>query len=103
MVISAKKESLEFYTNFLESGGYIEVGATDNKWIHVKDKDALKRFYEADCLFRIPLRKEQEKIMDVNTDADLSKEERIQFQKLTTYRFSGTHENLSQIPQHGES
>ena len=103
MVMSAKKESLEFYTNFLESGGYIEVGATDNKWIHVKDKDALKRFYEADCLFRIPLRKEQEKIMDVNTNADLSKEEKTQFQKLTTYRFSGAHENLSQIPQHGES
>jgi hypothetical protein len=53
-------------------------------------------------LFRIPFRKEQEKIMDVNTSADLSKEEKLQLDEIkTTLRFSGQHENISQIPQHG--
>ena len=57
MVISAKKESLEFYTDFLWKGGYIEVGTLNNKWIRIKDQAMLERFYEANCLFRIPLRK----------------------------------------------
>lgn len=102
MVISAKKESLEFYTDFLCKGGYIEVGTLNNMWVRIKDQAMLERFYEANCLFRIPLRKEQEKLIDVNTSADLSKEERFQLDEIkTTFRFSGQHENISQIPQHG--
>lgn len=31
MVLSAKKESLEFYTDFIKKGGYIEVGTLNNK------------------------------------------------------------------------
>ena len=44
MVISAKKESLEFYTDFLWKGGYIEVGTLNNKWIRIKDQAMLERF-----------------------------------------------------------
>lgn len=102
MVISAKKESLEFYTDFLRKGGYIEVGTLNDMWVRIKDQAMLERFYEANCLFRIPFRKEQEKLADVNTSADLSKEERFQLDDIkTTFRFSGQHENVSQIPQHG--
>lgn len=102
MVISAKKESLEFYTDFLYKGGYIEVGTLNNKWVRIKDQAMLERFYEANCLFRIPLRKEQEKLMNVNISANLSKEEKLQLDEIkTTQRFSGQHENISQIPQHG--
>ena len=102
MVISAKKESLEFYTDFLYKGGCIEVGTLNNKWIRIKDQAMLERFYEANCLFRIPLRKEQEKLMDANTSADLSKEEKLQLDEIkTTLRFSGQYENISKIPQHG--
>ena len=101
MVISAKKESLEFYTDFLWKGGYIEAGTLNNKWTRIKDQAMLERFYEANCLFRIPLRKEQEKLIDVNTSAGLSKEEKPQLDEIkTTLRFSGQHENISQIPQH---
>lgn len=102
MVISAKKESLEFYTDFLRKGGYIEVGTLNDRWVRIKDQAMLERFYEANCLFRIPFRKEQEKLADTNTSADLSKEERLQLDDIkTTFRFSGQHENVSQIPQHG--
>jgi hypothetical protein len=102
MVMSAKKESLEFYTEFLHRGGYIEVGTLNDKWVRITDQAMLERFYEANCLFRIPFRKEQEKLMDVNTSADLSKEEKLQLDEIkTTLRFSGQHENISQIPQHG--
>lgn len=102
MVISAKKESLEFYTEFLCRGGYIEVSTLNDKWVRITDQAMLERFYEADCLFRIPFRKEQEKLMDINTSADLSKEEKFQLDEIkTTLRFSGQHENISQIPQHG--
>ena len=102
MVMSAKKESLEFYTDFLCKGGYIEVGTLNDKWVRIKDQAMLERFYEANCLFRVPLRKEQEKLMDINTSADLSKEEKLQLDEIkTTLRFSGQHENISQIPQHG--
>ena len=102
MVISAKKDSLEFYTDFLRKGGYIEVGTLNDMWVRIKDQAMLERFYEANCLFRIPFRKEQEKLADVNTSAGLSKEEKLQFDDIkTTFRFSGQHENVSQIPQHG--
>lgn len=102
MVMSAKKESLEFYTDFLRKGGYIEVGTLNDMWVRIKDQAMLERFYEANCLFRIPFRKEQEKLADVNTSADLSKEEKLQLEDIkTTFRFSGQHENVSQIPQHG--
>lgn len=102
MVLSAKKESLEFYTEFLCKGGYIEVGTLNDMWVRIKDQAMLEQFYEANCLFRIPFRKEQEKLADVNTSADLSKEEGLQLDDIkTTFRFSGQHENVSQIPQHG--
>ena len=52
MVISAKKESLEFYADFLRRGGCIEVGTLNNKWIKIKDQEMLDRFYEANCLFQ---------------------------------------------------
>lgn len=70
MTISAQKEPLEFYSVLLEKGGYIEVGSIDGIWIQVKDQETLKRFYEADCLFRIPLNKEQEKILGSGETAD---------------------------------
>ena len=102
MVLSVKKESLEFYTDFIKKGGYIEVGTLNDKWVRIKGQAMLERFYETNCLFRIPLRKEQEKLMDANTSADLSKEEKLQLDEIkTTLRFSGQHENISQIPQHG--
>ena len=64
MVISVKKESLEFYADFLRRGGCIEVGTLNNKWIKIKDQEMLDRFYEANCLFRIPLRKEKLSLND---------------------------------------
>lgn len=72
MILSAKKESLEFYTDFIKKG-YIEVGTLNNKWIRIKDQAMLKRFYETNCLFRIPLRKEQEKLMGIDTSVSPSK------------------------------
>ena len=40
--------------------------------------------------------------MDINTSADLSKEEKLQLDEIKiTLRFSGQYENISQIPQHG--
>ena len=75
MILSAKKKPFRFYTDFLYRGGFIEVGVLNNKWIKVDNREMLKRFYEADCLFRIPLRSEQPKICDVNVYSDLTKEE----------------------------
>ena len=78
MIISAKKESFNFYANILRFGGFIEVGTLNNKWIKVDNLEMLKRFYEADCLLRIPFTKDQPKISDVNVYSDLSKEEQEQ-------------------------
>lgn len=77
MVLSAKKESLEFYTDFIKKGGYIEVGTLNNKWIRIKDQAILKRFYETNCLFRIPLRKEQEKLMGIDTSVSPLKSSKL--------------------------
>lgn len=76
MVLSVKKESLEFYTDFIKKGGYIEVGTLNNKWIRIKDQAMLERFYETSCLFRIPLRKEQEKLMGADISISTSKNNR---------------------------
>ena len=76
MVLSVKKESLEFYTDFIKKGGYIEVGALNDKWVRIKDQAMLERFYETNCLFRIPLRKEQEKLMDADISVSTSKNNR---------------------------
>lgn len=76
MVLSAKKESLEFYTDFIKKGGYIEVGTFNDKWIRIKDQAMLERFYEASRLFRIPLRKEQEKLMGADISISTSKNNR---------------------------
>ena len=77
MVLSAKKESLEFYADFIKKGGYIEVGILNDKWIRIKDQAMLKRFYEANHLFRIPLRKEQEKLMGVDISISTSKSNKL--------------------------
>lgn len=76
MVLSVKKESLEFYTDFIKKGGYIEVGALNDKWVRIKDQAMLERFYEMNCLFRIPLRKEQEKLMGADISISTSKNNR---------------------------
>ena len=76
MVLSVKKESLEFYTDFIKKGGYIEVGALNDKWVRIKDQTMLERFYETNCLFRIPLRKEQEKLMGADISISTSKNNR---------------------------
>ena len=76
MVLSVKKESLEFYTDFIKKGGYIEVGAFNDKWVRIKDQAMLERFYETNCLFRIPLRKEQEKLMGADISISISKNNR---------------------------
>ena len=76
MVLSVKKESLEFYTDFIKKGGYIEVGALNDKWVRIKDQAMLERFYETNCLFRIPLRKEQEKLMGADISISTSKNNR---------------------------
>ena len=78
MITSAKKNPLRFYTEFLNMGGFIEVGVLNNKWIMIDNLEMLKRFYEADCLFRIPYRKEQPKVQPVNVYSDLSDEEKEQ-------------------------
>lgn len=82
MIFSAKKEPFNFYTEFLRCGGFIEVGVINNKWIRVTDLEILKRFYEADCLFRIPLSKEQSTICDSNSYSDLSDKEKVQLQMI---------------------
>ena len=76
MVLSVKKESLEFYTDFIKKGGYIEVGAFNDKWVRIKGQAMLERFYETNCLFRIPLRKEQEKLMGADISISTSKNNR---------------------------
>lgn len=76
MVLSVKKESLEFYTDFIKKGGYIEVDALNDKWVRIKDQAMLERFYETNCLFRIPLRKEQEKLMGTDISISTSKNNR---------------------------
>ena len=76
MVLSVKKEPLEFYTDFIKKGGYIEVGALNDKWVRIKDQAMLERFYETNCLFRIPLRKEQEKLMGADISISTSKNNR---------------------------
>lgn len=75
MILSAKKKPFGFYADLLYRGGFIEVGVLNNKWIRVDNLEMLKRFYEADCLFRIPLTSEQREICDVNVYSDLSKAE----------------------------
>ena len=77
MVLSVKKESLEFYTDFIKKGGYIEVGALNDKWVRIKDQAMLERFYETNCLFRIPLRKEQEKLMGADISISTSKSNKL--------------------------
>ena len=76
MVLSVKKESLEFYTDFIKKGGYIEVGTLNDKWVRIKDQAMLERFYETNFLFRIPLRKEQEKLMGADISIITSKNNR---------------------------
>ena len=78
MIICAKKESFRFYAELLQHGGFIEVGTLNNKWIKVDNLEMLKRFYDADCLLRIPFRKDQTTICDINVYSDLSKEEQEQ-------------------------
>lgn len=82
MIFNAKDKSWGFYTDFLECGGFIQVGVMDGRWLRIKDYGMLKKYYETNCLFRIPLIKEEPKICDVCFDEDLSDEEKQQLNDL---------------------
>lgn len=82
MIFNAKDESWRFYTEFFDRGGFIQVGVTGGRWLRIKDYGMLKKYYETNCLFRIPLIKEQSKICDVCFDENLSDEEKQQLKDL---------------------
>ena len=82
MISNAKDKSWGFYTDFLDRGGFIQVGITGDRWLRIKDYGMLKKYYEANCLFRIPLIKEEPKIRDVCFNEDLSDEEKQQLNDL---------------------
>jgi hypothetical protein len=81
MIFNAKDKSWGFYTNFLDCGGFIQVGITGGRWIRIKDYTMLKKYYEANCLIRIPLNKESI-VRDVCFNEDLSDEEKQQLKDL---------------------
>ena len=82
MIINADDNSIEFYIEFLKKGGFIQVGTLNNRWIRITDEEMLRRFYDANCLFRIPLTSEEPEIVDWSFDTDLSEEEKEQLEKL---------------------
>ncbi len=82
MIFNAKDKSWGFYTDFLDRGGFIQVGVTGGRWLRIKDYGILKKYYETNCLFRIPLNSEQPIICDVSFDEDLSDKEKQQLNDL---------------------
>lgn len=82
MIINANDNSIEFYIEFLNKGGFIQVGTLNNRWIRITNEEMLRRFYDANCLFRVPYNSEEPEIVDWNFDTDLSEEEKEQLEKL---------------------
>lgn len=78
MVMSATRQPLNFYTELLNRGGFIQVRMPNNQWVKVTSPEMLQQAYAEKRTFRIPLINEQQQITGVNIYSDLTKEEQEQ-------------------------